>query len=39
MAEQGVVPRSSTPVKFDKFLREEVERFGKIVKVSDAKAN
>jgi tripartite-type tricarboxylate transporter receptor subunit TctC len=39
MAEQGVVPRSSTPAEFDRFLREEVERLGKIVKLSGARAN
>ncbi len=39
MAEQGVVPRSSTPEEFDKFLRLEVERLGKVVKASGARAN
>ncbi|MEK6593613.1 MAG: tripartite tricarboxylate transporter substrate binding protein [Pseudomonadota bacterium] len=38
-AEQGVVPKSSTPEEFDKFLRVEVERLGKIVKASGARAN
>jgi tripartite-type tricarboxylate transporter receptor subunit TctC len=39
MAEQGVVPRSSTPEEFDKFLRLEVERLGKVVRASGARAN
>lgn len=39
MAEQGVVPRSSTPEEFDQFLREEVARLGKIVRASGARAN
>lgn len=39
MAEQGVVPRSSTPEEFDQFLREEVARLGKIVRASAARAN
>lgn len=37
MTAQGIMPRSSTPEEFDKFLRLEVERLGKIVRASGAK--
>ncbi len=39
MTEQGIVPRSSTPEEFDKFLRLEVERLGKVVRASGARAD
>jgi tripartite-type tricarboxylate transporter receptor subunit TctC len=39
MAAQGVVARHSTPAELDKFLREEVERLGKVVRDSGAKVN
>lgn len=39
MAEQGVVPKSSTPEAFDQFLRVEVERLGKVVKASGARVD
>jgi len=37
MAAQGVVARHSTPAELDRFLREEVERLGKVVRDSGAK--
>jgi len=39
MQNQGLVPRSSTPEEFDKFVRAEVERLGKLVKASGARAD
>lgn len=38
-AEQGVGAKSSTPEEFERFLRVEVERLGKIVRASGARAN
>jgi tripartite-type tricarboxylate transporter receptor subunit TctC len=39
MLEQGADPVGSTPEEFSKLLRDEVARWGKVVKVSGASAN
>ncbi|MCC6531230.1 MAG: tripartite tricarboxylate transporter substrate binding protein [Burkholderiales bacterium] len=39
LAVQGVVPRWSSPEDFEKFVRLEVERLGKIIRDSGAAAN
>jgi tripartite-type tricarboxylate transporter receptor subunit TctC len=39
MVAQGIAPRSSTPEEFDRFLRIEVDRLGKIVRASGAKVD
>jgi tripartite-type tricarboxylate transporter receptor subunit TctC len=39
MQNQGLVPTSSTPEEFDKFIRAEVEKFDKLVKASGARAD
>ena len=39
MQSEGVVPKSSTPEEFAKFTRAEIERLGKVVKASGARAD
>jgi tripartite-type tricarboxylate transporter receptor subunit TctC len=39
MLKEGVVPKPSTPSQFDAFVRAEVEKLGKVVKASGAKAD
>jgi tripartite-type tricarboxylate transporter receptor subunit TctC len=36
-AKQGVEPMNMTPAEFDKYLREDIEKWSKVVKVSGAK--
>ncbi|MCL4801719.1 MAG: tripartite tricarboxylate transporter substrate binding protein [Burkholderiales bacterium] len=36
-AKQGAVPMSMSPAEFDKFLRAEIEKWGKVVKASGMK--
>ena len=36
---EGVVPKSSTPEEFAKFTRAEIEKLGKVVKASGARAD
>jgi len=36
---EGVVPKSSTPEEFAKFTRAEIEKLGKVVKTSGARAD
>jgi tripartite-type tricarboxylate transporter receptor subunit TctC len=38
MQSEGVVPQSSTPDEFAKFTRAEIEKLGKVVKASGARA-
>jgi tripartite-type tricarboxylate transporter receptor subunit TctC len=37
-AKQGAVPMTMTPAEFDKYLRADIEKWAKVVKVSGAKA-
>lgn len=37
MVNQGVVPKASTPEQFDKFVRAEVEKLGKVIKAAGVK--
>lgn len=39
MLRDGAVPKASTPEQFDAFIRAEVEKLGKVVKASGAKAD
>ena len=39
MQSEGVVPKSSTPEEFAKFTRAEIEKLGKVVKASGARAD
>jgi len=36
-AEQGVEPAGTTPAEFAQFLKDQVEKWGKVVKFSGAK--
>jgi len=38
MQSEGVVPKSSTPEEFAKFTHAEIEKLGKVVKASGARA-
>ena len=38
-AKQGAVPMTMTPAEFDKYLRADIEKWAKVVKVSGAKVN
>ena len=39
MQSEGLVPKSSTPEEFAKFTRAEIEKLGKVVKASGARAD
>jgi tripartite-type tricarboxylate transporter receptor subunit TctC len=39
MASQGLVPKRMVLADFDAFIRSEIEKLGRIVKASGAKAN
>jgi tripartite-type tricarboxylate transporter receptor subunit TctC len=39
MQSEGVVPKSSTPEEFARFTRAEIEKLGKVVKASGARAD
>jgi len=39
MQGEGVVPKSSTPEDFARFTRAEIEKLGKVVKASGARAD
>jgi tripartite-type tricarboxylate transporter receptor subunit TctC len=38
-AKQGAVPMPMTPAEFDKYLREDIEKWANVVKLSGAKVN
>jgi tripartite-type tricarboxylate transporter receptor subunit TctC len=38
-AKQGAVPMSMTPGEFDKYLREDIDKWAKVVKISGAKVD
>jgi tripartite-type tricarboxylate transporter receptor subunit TctC len=38
-AKQGAVPMSMTPAEFDKYLRDDIDKWAKVVKVSGARVN
>src|SRR4051794_37994960 len=38
-AKQGAVPMPMTPAQFDKYLREDIEKWANVVKLSGAKVN
>jgi tripartite-type tricarboxylate transporter receptor subunit TctC len=38
-AKQGAVPMTMTPAEFDKYLRDDIEKWAKVVKVSGAKVD
>jgi tripartite-type tricarboxylate transporter receptor subunit TctC len=39
MNTQGIVPKSSTPEQFDRFVRAEVEKLGKVIKAAGIKVD
>jgi tripartite-type tricarboxylate transporter receptor subunit TctC len=39
MLAQGAVPKTSTPEEFDRFIRSEVERLGKVIKAAGLRAD
>ncbi|HSI60079.1 MAG TPA: tripartite tricarboxylate transporter substrate binding protein [Ideonella sp.] len=39
MADIGLVPKGSTPAEFDSFIRTEIEKWAKVVKISGATAD
>jgi tripartite-type tricarboxylate transporter receptor subunit TctC len=38
-AKQGAVPMTMTPEQFDKYLRDDIEKWAKVVKISGAKVD
>jgi tripartite-type tricarboxylate transporter receptor subunit TctC len=38
-AKQGAVPMTMTPAEFDKYMRDDIEKWAKVVKVSGAKVD
>lgn len=39
LLKQGVIPIASTPQEFDKFLKNELQRWSQVIKAADIKAN
>jgi tripartite-type tricarboxylate transporter receptor subunit TctC len=38
-AKQGAVPMTMSPAEFDKYMRDDIEKWAKVVKVSGAKVD
>ena len=38
-AKQGAVPMAMSPAEFDKYLRDDIEKWAKVVQASGIKAN